>query len=195
MELSDNRAAWAWSLLSRIGQAVFLYWVYIIVTWVFKNMDGDPCIECSQAPQGMGNLVGYNRMVSCSPLHWALESLPRGGGHENPVLMEENNLTWETYQATLQGLNHSQRAWENGHNTDEAQSLVLHRSFPVGKRPTVQGTVCSHSPVNSQQAGQATEWASLLPLPLHWDKKRGILKVVYLRHLLHAPGIILLFLY
>lgn len=57
-ELSDHGVAWGWSLKSRKCWAVFLYWLCIIVTWGFKNTDGDSCEEilmCSSTP-GLGEI-------------------------------------------------------------------------------------------------------------------------------------------
>lgn len=96
----------------------------------FTNMDEDPRVEilmCSSTP-GQGKSAWLelgNSMQSIKQSTQHSLDTTRAGGHEKPeVLMEENNLTWET-SFTVQGIYYSPRAWENGYDIKKAQSLVL----------------------------------------------------------------------
>ena len=88
----------------------------------------------------------------------------RAGGHEKPeVLMEENNLTWET-SFTVQGIYYSPRAWENGYDIKKAQSLVLcWSSLP---RPKAHTSIPSWAPATQlgQKMGQPPVSASSVEL-------------------------------
>ena len=92
-------------------------------------MDEDPCVEilmCSSTP-GYGKSVWLelgNSMQSIKQSTQHSLDITRAGGCEKPeVLMEENNLTWETSLTSTYLL--FPKGLGNGYNIKKAQSLVL----------------------------------------------------------------------